>query len=82
MRGAARLQSDDPDCSGVTYDSNGPAQHTRTNTAPYTAGTDAIAAGEAYFDGSADLTRPEVIELAGILAAFNEGDIGPGHCTE
>jgi hypothetical protein len=40
-------------------------------------------------DGNTDIKgkdaktiRAEFVEIAGILGAFNEGDIGPGHCDE
>jgi hypothetical protein len=53
---------------------------------------DALDDGEALldlYDGNTDIKgkdaktiRAEFVELAGILGAFNEGDIGPGHCDE
>jgi hypothetical protein len=43
----------------------------------------ALASAEAYFTASGSgLTRSQVIALAGVLASYNEGDIGPGHCDQ
>lgn len=53
---------------------------------------DALDDGQAFLDandGNKDLKgknakslKAEAVELAGILGAFNEGTIGPGHCDE
>lgn len=50
--------------------------------------SEAIGAAEAFledfgeYDGAKGKARKEMIELAGILAAYNEGQVGPGHCSE
>ena len=41
----------------------------------------AIAAATAYFEGPTSASRDQVLAWAHTLAQFNEGYIGPGHCT-
>lgn len=62
------------------------------NDADTTVVDDEIAAAEALFEAwtpaqiaplkGRQQPRPEFIELAGTLASYNEGEIGPGHCDE
>jgi hypothetical protein len=41
----------------------------------------AIDAATAYFQGTSSASRDEVLAWANTLAQFNEGYLGPGHCT-
>jgi hypothetical protein len=41
----------------------------------------AIDAATAYFEGPSSASRDEVLAWADTLAQFNEGYLGPGHCT-